>query len=412
MAYHRAIALSVDIVKFLRPRTLLLIAVILAVYVFATRFLFAGKPVPTVTATRQALTETVISSGRAITPDRIELGSELVGSIARVSVEEGDRVRAGQVLAELDSSELRATADQAGSSLREAEARLEQLSQVSRPVADQALLQAEANLALANSEHERIRKLAEAGFYNQSRLDEARRAQDAARAARDSALAQAKGNRPDGVENRLAEARREQARASLALARARLDNTVIRAPAAGIVVRKLVEAGDVVTQGKKLFELAADGETQVVLQIDEKNLGRLALGQVADVVADAYPGKPFRAEIFYIAGAVDAQKGSVEVKLRVAEPPAFVKPDMTVSAEIRVGAKANALTLPSDTVRDAAGAQPWVLVIADGRTARRPVKLGLRGTGRVEVLEGLRAGEAVIPPSANVAEGRKVRTAG
>jgi HlyD family secretion protein len=344
-----------------------------------------------------------------ITPERIELGSELVGSVARVEVEEGARVRVGQVLAQLDASELRAAADQAGSSLREAEARLEQLSQVSRPVADQALIQAEANLALANSEYERVRKLADAGFYNQSRLDEARRAQDGARAAREAALAQARGNRPDGVESRLAEARREQARASLALARAKLDNTVIRAPAAGIVVRKLVESGDIVTQGKKLFELAADGETQVVLQIDEKNLGRLALGQAADVVADAYPGKPFRAEIFYIASAIDAQKGSVEVKLRVPAPPAFIKPDMTVSAEIRVGEKPGALTLPSDAVRDAAGAQPWVLVVDNGRALRRPVKLGLRGTGRVEVLEGLRAGEAVIPASADVAEGKKVR---
>lgn len=398
--------------KLPRPRHLIYLLVGIAILGLAARAALVGKAVPTVAATKQTLTETVISSGRVITPERIELGSELVGSVARRLVDEGDPVRAGQVLAELDASELRASAKQAASSLREAEARLEQLSQVSRPVADQTLIQAEANLSLANSEFERIRKLADAGFYNQSRLDEARRAQDAARAARESALAQAKGNRPEGVETRLAEARREQARASLALARAKLDNTVIRAPSAGIVVRKFIESGDVVTQGKKLFELAAAGETQIVLQIDEKNLGRLALGQAADVVADAYPGKPFRAEIFHIAAAVDAQKGSVEVKLRVAEPPAFIKPDMTVSAEIRVGEKTGALTLPSDAVRDAAGAQPWVLVIADGQATRRPVKLGLRGTGRVEILDGLRAGEAVIPVTAGIAEGKKVRPAG
>lgn len=360
----------------------------------------------------QTITETVISSGRVITPERIELGSELVGSVARRLVGEGDTVRAGQVLAELDASELRAAAEQAASSLAEAEARLEQLRQVSRPVADQNLLQAEANLGLANSEFERVRKLADSGFYSPSRLDEARRAVDAARAAREAALAQAKGTRPEGVETRLAEARRDQARASLALARAKLDNTVIRAPSAGVVVRKYVEPGDVVTQGKKLFELAAAGETQVVLQIDEKNLGRLAVGQATEVVADAYPGKAFQAEIFFIAAAVDAQKGSVEVKLRVPEPPAFIKPDMTVSAEMRVGQKTKALTLPSNAVRDAAGAEPWVLVIADGRATRRPIKLGLRGTGKVEVLDGLRAGEAVIPAAANVAVGKKVRPAG
>jgi HlyD family secretion protein len=395
-----------------RPRIVLLFAFAFIVLALAARTFLIGKSVPTVAVSQQALVETVISSGRVITPERIELGAELVGNVARRLVDEGTRVRPGQVLAELDASELRAAADQAASSLAEAEARLEQLRQVSRPVADQNLAQAEANLAQANSEYERVRKLAEAGFYSPSKLDEARRAQDAARAAREAALVQAKGNRPEGVETRLAEARREQARASLALARAKLDNTVIRAPVSGIVVRKHIEPGDVVTQGKKLFELAAEGETQIDLEIDEKNLGRLAIGQTAEVVADAYPGKPFRAEIFFIAAAVDAQKGSVEIKLRVPESPAFLKPDMTVSAEIRVGQKANALTLPVDAVRDLAMAQPWVMVVESGKAARRAVKLGLRGSARVEVLDGLKAGEAVIPPSAPVGEGQKVRPAG
>jgi HlyD family secretion protein len=175
-----------------------------------------------------------------------------------------------------------------------------------------------------------------------------------------------------------------------------------------VVVRKRVETGDIVTQGKVLFDLAADGETQIVLQVDEKNLGRLALGQAASVLADAYPAQSFEAAIFHIAPAVDAQKGSVEVKLRVAAPPAFAKPDMTVSVEIRVGRRDQALTLPAEAVRDAAG-RPWVMVIENGRAARREIKLGLVGTGTVEVTEGLREGEAVIPATAAVAVGQKVR---
>jgi len=398
--------------KRLRPRTLVLLLFALGGVAFLARGTLIGQPVPTVALTQAPLTETVIASGRIITPERIELGAEIVGSVARRLVDEGATVKAGQVLAELDAGELSAAAGQAASSLAEAEARLEQLRLVSRPVADQTLLQAEANLALAQSEFERVRTLAESGFYSAARLDEARRAQDAARAAREAAHAQAQGARPEGVETRLAQARLAQARASLDLARAKLDNTVIRAPVAGVVVRKYIEPGDVVTQGKRLFDLAGAGETQAVLQVDEKNLGRLAVGQNAEVVADAYPGRPFQATIFYIGAAVDAQKGSVEVKLRVPEAPDFVKPDMTVSVEMRVGHKAEALILPTDAVHDAGGARPWVLVIANGHAVRRAVRLGLRGTARVEVLEGLRPGEAVIPANANVAEGKKVRPAG
>ena len=390
-------------------KRLLLALLVLIPILFLAQKLMLGKLVDAVVPARQALTETVISSGRVITPERIEIGAELVGKVPRVLVEEGDRVRAGQVLARMDDSEQNAAVDQARRGVDEAVARIEQLNQVSRPVSDQALAQADANLAQAGAEFERVKKLADAGFYNQSRLDEARRAIDAARAARAGAQAQARGNRPDGVEHRLAQARLDQARAALAVVVAKQAKTVIRAPVSGLLVRKLVESGDTVTQGKTLFELAADGETQIVLQIDEKNLGRLAVGQNAAVLADAYPAQPFPAEIFHIAPAVDPAKGSVEVKLRVKAPPAFVKADMTVSVEISVGERKDALTLPADVVRDAASAQAWVMTIDAGRAARRPIKLGLRGTGRVEVADGLKAGESVIPPIAGVEPGDRVR---
>jgi HlyD family secretion protein len=319
-------------------------------------------------------------------------------------------VRAGQVLARLRDDEQRAALDQARRGVEEAQARVAQLREVARPVAEQGLLREQANLAQAQAEFERVKTLADAGFYNLSRLDEARRALDGARAAREAAVAQARGNRPEGVESRLAEARLAQAGAALEVAVAKQANTVIRAPAAGVVVKKRVERGDIVTQGKRLFDLATDGETQIVLQIDEKHLGRLRAGQAASVLADAYPGQAFAAEIFYIAPAVDAEKGSVEVKLRVKAPPAFVKPDMTVSVEIKVGERPAALSLAAAAVRDATSAQPWVMLIDAGRAARRSVTLGLRGSGVVEVVSGLQGGEAVIPLEAPVAVGDKVRS--
>ena len=391
------------------PRGALILLILIALAI-PIRALLLGKAVETLAAKRQALLETVISSGRVITPARVELGAELVGRVVEVAVEEGGRVRAGQVLARLRDDELRAANEQARRGVEEAQARIAQLREVARPVAEQSLLREQANQVLAEAEFARVKTLADAGFYNPSRLDEARRVLDGARAARESAMAQARGNRPEGVENRLAEARLAQARAALQVAVAKQANTVIRAPSAGVVVKKRVERGDVVTQGKLLFDLATDGETRIDLQIDEKHLGRLRVGQAASVLADAYPGQPFAAEIDYIAPAVDAEKGSVEVKLRVAAPPAFVKPDMTVSVEIKVGERPSALSLPAAAVRDSTSAHPWVMAIDAGRAARRPVTLGLRGTGVVEVVAGLKEGEAVIPPAAPVAVGDKVRS--
>jgi HlyD family secretion protein len=395
-----------------RPGPALLVSLLLVAAVaafFAVRAL-VGPAVRAVEVARGDLVQTVVSTGRVITPARVEIGSVVLGTVRTVETKEGTVVTAGQVMARLRDEEQRAAVAQARATLVEAEARLTQLARLSAPSSEQSLKQAEANLELADEEYRRTRNLFDRGYFSQAKLDQAERDLAVARAARENALLQATSNSPKGSDYALALARRDQARAALEVAQARLDNTVIRAPAPGTVLKRLVEPGDVVQQGKKLFELSVTGETQVVLNVDEKNIGLLALGQRAEVVADAYPARSFGAEIFYIAPGVDAQRGTVEVKLRVPDPPAFARPDMTVSAEILAARRDGTLTLDSDAIRDGAGQVPWVLVVRGGRAERQSVKLGIRGAGRTEVLGGLVAGEAVVPPSeAAVREGSRVR---
>jgi HlyD family secretion protein len=107
---------------------------------------------------------------------------------------------------------------------------------------------------------------------------------------------------------------------------------------------------------------------------------------------------------------VDPQRGSIEVRLRAPAPPAFLKPDMTVSVDLTVASKKRVLTLPSDSVRGAATAEPWVLVAENGRVARRGVTLGIRGQDAVEVAAGLEDGAAVLlPGKRTLAPGQRVR---
>ena len=367
-----------------------------------------GKRVATVAAVRSDISQTVVSTGRVITPARVRVGPMLTGTVAEVRVEEGAKVTAGEVLARLRDEEQRAAVAQAEATLREAEQRVAQIEQVAGPRAEQSLQEAESNLALALDEFERAKRLADANYSGKSQLDQARHTLNAARAARERALLDADAQRSGGVDRALARTRLEQAVAALAVARAKLDNTVITAPADGTVLRKDVEAGDIVSQGKPLFELAAAGETQLVLQVDEKNIGLLDIGQTAVALADAYPDRSFAAALFYIAPGVDAQRGSIEVKLRVPQPPPFLRPDMTVSAEIEVGRRSGAVVVPSDVVREAAGSAPWVMVARDGHAVRQPVRLGLRGAGSTEVADGLQAGERVIAPAAGVTPGQRV----
>ncbi len=389
----------------IRPLWIVLI-LLLAAAVFA---LTRPREADVAIAQKRALTQSVVATGRAATPARIELGSQVTAIVTAVTVRESDRVARGQALVKLKSADAQAAVEQARAALAEAQARARQLDSVAEPVAVQALRQAEANLRVARAELERAQQLVAQGFFSPSKLDDARRNHDNALAAAASARAQRESNRSGGTERVAAQARVSQAQAALEAAHARLALLSLAAPADSVVLTREVEPGDVAQAGKVLLTLAETGETRIYATVDEKNLRHLKNGATAQAVADAFPGQSFRAELYYIAPGVDALRGTVEVRLRVPEPPAFLRPDMTVSVEMIVGQREDALVLPADAVRDADGAEPWVLLADEGNARHQPVKLGLRGVGLIEVTGGLSEGAQAILPTAPVVEGDRVR---
>jgi HlyD family secretion protein len=367
-----------------------------------------GPTVPVWVAEKRELVQRVVASGRVLAPARIQIGSVVVGRVTRVAVEKGDRVKAGQVLVLLDDAESRAALAQARSAVAQAAARLEQVEVVSAQVTSQAVRQAELRLEQAEVKLTRNRTLAEAGSVSRSDLDDALQARDLAASQLATARIQASAA-AGGADRRAVLAALEQARGAEQAAAARLDQLQIRSPSEGVVTERDAEPGDVVQPGRTLLVVARDGPTQLSVLPDEKNLAFLAIGQAATASVDAFPDKVFPARVAYIAPAVDLSRGTVEVKLDVADPPPFLRPDMTVSVNVEVGRDPAALVLPAAAVRDA-GTDPWALVVRDGRTVRQPVKLGMRGEGTVQVLSGLVPGEAVVAPSSAVGPGARVRT--
>ncbi|MEQ1518352.1 MAG: efflux RND transporter periplasmic adaptor subunit, partial [Usitatibacteraceae bacterium] len=290
------------------------------------------------------------------------------------------------------------------------ETRLRQIGERTRPVAEQALVQANSTLENVRKQYERTKELAAKGFIGKSQLDDAERNLAVAKSQVETARLQVQSNRKDGTDFALAQANLAQARASLQAATAKLGHTTIAAPVGGTLITRHVERGDVVQPGKVLMVLSPAGQTQLIVQIDEKNLRYLATGQRALAAADAYPGKKFPVELSYINPGIDASRGSVAVKLNVPSPPDYLRQDMTVSVDIEVAHLQNALTLPPEAVHDGASAAPWVLVAVGGKAEKRRVKIGVRGDSRIEILDGLVEGDLVLPVTGNtVAEGKRVR---
>ncbi len=371
-----------------------------------------GPTVHTALAARKTLEQHVVASGRVWVPTRVEVSAQTPGLVVAVAVVEGQHVKTGDLLVQIDDAEARAAVAQARAVVDQANARVEQLQRVGAIVATESLRQARTNLERAHAEYERAQKLAASGAVAQVELDNARRALDTARAQESAAEAQQLSSAPMGADTRVALTALLQAQAQLAGAGIRLAQTRIVALQDGVVLTRSVEPGDVVQPSRTLLVVAAGGDAQLVFQADERNLASIELGQRARASADAYPDRVFDAVVGYVAPSIDPQRGSVEVRLRAHEAPAFLKPDMTVSIDLTVATKPDALTIPSEAVRGIASPAPWVLAVEGGRVVRKDVKLGIRGDGETEVASGLDEGAEVVLPDAHVlAAGQRVRIA-
>ena len=390
---------------------LALLAVVVAVLAaLLAGYGLLGRTVETLQAVRSDLVQTVVASGRVMTPQRAAIGVEVTGRVAQVPVREGQSVARGQTLIVLEDQDERAALAQAAAAVAQAEARVRQVREVGLPVAEQSVLQSEANVRQLRRVVQRDQELHAKGFIGQAALDEAQRNLDVAESQLRAAQVQAQSSRPAGSDAALARTALDQARASLALAAARLAQHTVRAPADGVLIGRNVEPGAIVQPGKDLMLLAPAGDTELVVQIDEKNLAKLAVGQKAQASAEAYPAGRFEAQVAYINPGIDAARGAVEVKLRVPSPPATLRQDMTVSVEIEVARRTKVVVIPAEAVRDGASAQPWALVVRDGHAVRVPLKLGVRGDARVEVLEGVAEGERLVPPANGLVKaGQRVR---
>jgi HlyD family secretion protein len=386
---------------------LLAVAALVAVAVFAGQRL-RGPVIEAAVVQDGPIEQSIVVSGRVQAPSRIEIGSVITGRVVRVLVEEGALVSAGQPLIQLETDELQAALAQATAAEAAAAARDAGVRELNLPQATDNVEQAEAQYKYAESEFRRYRELRDKGFISDSRLQEQERQLQIAKsqlaAARTGARAQGAG----GVQAREAGVRLQEARAARQLATSRLAQTTLRASVPGTVLVRTVEPGDIVSPGKPLLVINARGETRLTAQIDEKNLPYLSLGQEARASSEAFPDRRFNARLYYISPGVDVARGSLEARFRVAEPPDYLRADMTVSIDIGVARKARALTVPLEALRET-GNERSVQVVRDGRVQTARIETGVRGASRIEIVAGLNAGDTVVL-TRGIADGTRVRT--
>ncbi|MDP5131528.1 MAG: efflux RND transporter periplasmic adaptor subunit [Paraglaciecola sp.] len=372
-----------------------LVILVIGIAFFGLRW-WQGPTVAAYQVASSPLVQTVVATGRVITLSRTAVSSEITAIVLERKVQEGDRVRQGDLMLQLRSTELAAQ-------VRQAQVALEALASSRRPQAAVTLTRAEVQLLQAQREVKRRRELFAQSMLSSEALELAEQAERLAQNNLMAAQIDLTALAPNNVEEM-------QLRERLEALQAQLDKTQVRAEVSGVVLTRDVEPGDLVQPGHVLFTIAAEGATELLVALDERNLSRLALAQHATVIADAFPSKPFSAKLHFIAPVVDPARGTVDVRLLVEPVPDFLLQDMTVSVNIETGRRDNALVLPNDALTNIVGEQADVLLLKSGRVQRHKVQLGLRGLALSEIISGLAAGDTVLAdPTQAIANGSRVR---
>lgn len=395
---------------FLWTRKWLLVIALIAIFALAYASLryFQGVVVMVDVVKRADLIETVVASGHVESPFRVEISSQITGTVASVAVREGETVSAGQTLIFLAPDELQSSAAQAQATVAQAKAHIRQLSELSLPQAIEAQRSAASSLLATQQILNRTSALVSKGFVTRAYFDDVKKNRDVARTQVAAAAAQVQSLRSGGSDFATAQADLAQAKAGASAATSRLTYTTISAPRSGMLISRSVERGTVVVPGTTLMILSPTTITQIILQIDERNLGKIAVGQLALVSADAYPQQRFAAVIAFINPGIDITRASATVKLTVPNPPPYLRQDMTVSVDVATARRDAVLSLPGTSIHGALSPTPWVLIAENGRAVRRAVRLGLHGNSRIEILRGVETGAMVIPVSSTITAGARV----
>ncbi len=369
------------------------------------------------------------ATGYIIAAHKIELASKVIGRVAWVGVEMGDKIEKGQELVRLEDDEYRARAVQQLGILENAKARLAELEAGSRPQeikqAEADLAQAKAELANAESSYNRLKELGQTSSVSQKEVEDALlivRSKAAQVDSQEQKLDLVRvGPRKEQIAAQRATVR--QLEGALELATIDVSNTTIRAPIPATVLERNVEIGEFVTTGfvgdrgakGYVVSIADLNDLQVELDVSQNDFAKVFPQQPCWIVTDAYPDKRYDGFVDLISPEANRQKATVQVRVKVKNPDELLKPDM--NATVSFLAKDNPTTKPGEAaaravIRIPAGAvrNGAVFVVENGQAMRRTVVIGSTRSGEIEIRDGLIGGEdLIVSPPENLETGDAVK---
>jgi HlyD family secretion protein len=370
------------------------------------------------------------ASGYIIAHHTIEVGSKIVGKVAWIGVEAGDKVKKGQVLVRLDDTEYRAQLEQARANWEALKAKFKEEEAGSRPqeiaAARATTAQARANFLNAAVTLKRTEALFQEKIDSSAQRDTALAQYNATKAQLNNAAQNYElvkiGPRIEDIN--YARAQAAQAKANMDYEQTMLDSTLIRAPIDGTILERDVEVGELISNmnfggdsGVKasVVSIANLHDLLVELDINENDFSKVSMRQECTLAADAYPDRSYKGYVYEISPEADRQKATIQVKVKILNPDDYLKPEMNAHVSfLASGSRGqqpeDSLTVPSSAVVQRNG-QDAVFVVDGSHVRLRVFQAGRQIDGQTTVLDGLGPNDEVVVQGQDALKpGERVKT--
>ncbi len=361
----------------------------------------APREVSVTTAALEPLERTVDVTGTLAAEEQVALSFKVTGRVQELNVDLGSPVRRGQVLARLTPTDFQLRLQQAEAALQQARARLG-LSATGAditvdPESTALVRQSRAVRDEARLTRDRVKTFVDRGISSRADLDAAA-----------AQLEVAEGKYQDALEEiRNREGILAQRQSEVALARQALEDTTLRSPIDGAIRERQVTVGEFRSTGTPVLTIVRTDPLRLRVAVPERVAAALRPGQPVRVRVEGddatYQGKLVR-----LGAAIEEDNRTLPVEAAVANPQGALRPGMFAAAEIIVDRSDDAVVVPEDALVTFAGVQK-VLLVKDGKAVEQRVRTGRRDGGRVEILEGVSAGDIVILKPGDVVDGVAVR---
>lgn len=362
------------------------------------------------------ITVTATSTGTIKSDTEAKITTQRIGRITKLYFDEGDIVKAGQVVAELESDEAYYNMKLSEATLNKAKFILEQMKAAYDSMkvdVEKNIEKAKAVLIEVDNRRKRLFELKERGYVTEMDVDMVQKEYEIARANLDSAIASRDTLKAKESEIRAQEEVVREATNSFNLAKLNYDYSFIRSPISGVITSRPVKIGEGVNKGSLIATAVSTESMYIEAFIDEADVARVKTGQVVNITMDSYPNRIFKGEVFRISPVVLGGKQETrtfEVRVRLNDKGIQIKPGMSADIEIIVESIPDVIAIPSQAIIEKDG-KKYVYTIKDSRAHLIPVEIGRFNWTLSEVLSGIKEGDTIIinPEVEGLKEGARIK---